>query len=168
MDAFPTIGRDDMHDEKTTETAATAVMYMRVNPYPKIDPLARFDAENIEELLQRQRTRCREVAQQHGLTITHEYADMTGAVRLNQRPELRRLLDELASRRAQYVIVGDIARLSRSAREVVAIEQRLTAVGATLLVWGENEVHAHLRRRMAALLVGDAAHEQAGRKERGA
>jgi DNA invertase Pin-like site-specific DNA recombinase len=87
---------------------------------------------------------------------------------LEHRPELARLLDELSNVRAQYVIVGDVARLSRNARELVVVERRLMEVSAELLVWGENEVHAHLRRRMAALLAGVPAHEHAERKEGGA
>jgi DNA invertase Pin-like site-specific DNA recombinase len=136
-----------MRDENTTDTATTrAVAYMRVSEH------AVRDAEAVARRIERQRVRCETIADEHGLTIVHEYVDRTGGLPIHQRPELQRLLSELPTIRARYVVTGDLERVSRSARELVAVEQQLIEVGAELLVWGENEIHAHLRRRMAVLL----------------
>jgi hypothetical protein len=143
--AFATDGRDDMRENTTDATTIQAVAYMRVNEHAA--------GRTADAQLQRQRNRCREVAQKHGLTIALEYIDMTGAVRLDRRPELNRLLAELPAIGATYVVIPDFGRLSREARDVIAIEQRLIGAGAELLVWGESEIHAHLRRRMTALII---------------
>lgn len=147
--AFVTNGRDGMQNENTAETAtAQAVAYLRINKE------AIGSAEATAWQIDRQRARCEEVARQHGLTIVEVYADTTGAVGIGQRPELARLLGELPNTRARYVITGDVARISRNVRDLVAVERRLMQADAELLVWGEDPVHAHLRRRMVSVVCG--------------
>lgn len=137
-----------MRNETTTETATIhAVAYIRVNER------AVADAEAVTHRIERQRLRCETLADEHGLTIARAYVDRTGAVPIVQRPELQRMLNELPATRARYVLTAGLERISRSARDIIVIERRLIEVGAELLVWGESDVHAHLRRRMTALFI---------------
>jgi DNA invertase Pin-like site-specific DNA recombinase len=150
-----------MQDENADVVTIPAVAYIRVNEQ------AIGDSEAIAHRIQRQRVRCAMLADEHGLTVVRPYIERTGALPIHQRPELQRLLRELPALRVSYVVAGDLERVSRSARELVAIEQRLIGAGAELLVWGENETHAHLRRRMAVLLAEyEAGHAPAAREDR--
>lgn len=161
--AFSTNGRDGMEDENTADAAMMrAVVYIRVNE-PAVG-----DAEVVAQRIERQRVRCEMLANEHGLTIVREYIDRTGALPVYQRSELQRLFNELRSVGARFVITGDLERVSRNARELIAIEKHLIQAGAELLVWGEGEVPAHLRRRMAAILMEyEARSKRTMRKEGG-
>lgn len=153
------------------ETKSTrAVTYTRVNH------AARGSSGMAESAVDRQLAACHAAAEARGLTIIAEYSDTTGALHIEQRPVLQRLFDELAARQVGYVIVSDLARVSRNVRDLTAFEDRLMWAGAELLVFGEGQEQVKARRRMTSILAGfgpelapgisavrDGAHKNGGR-----
>lgn len=129
-----------------TKSANNAVSYTRVNHG------AVGDNDAVERLLERQRERCQQVAEKYGLVIVAEYSDNGGAVSVDHRPGLRRLLATLPFTRAHHVIVSDLARISRDVRLLNAVEEHLHSYGCRLLVYGEGPEHEEVRRRIGTVL----------------
>jgi DNA invertase Pin-like site-specific DNA recombinase len=154
-----TVKREDsMHDDNESRAANDrAVIYMRVNHGAIGDP--QVGAVAIEY----QREACRLVAEERGLTIVGEYIDRGGAISIERRPVLWQLLEELSARDVRYVIVSDLARISRNVRDMTIIEERLMQAGVGLLVYGEGEAAVQMRRRIAAIVADfDPRHHTGG------
>jgi DNA invertase Pin-like site-specific DNA recombinase len=138
---------DLMHDDNRSQTTNNrAVIYMRVNYGATGDP--QVGAVAIEY----QREVCRLVAEERGLTIMGEYIDRGGAISIERRPVLWRLLEKLGARDVRYIIVSDLARISHNVRDMTIIEERLMQAGVELLVYGEGEAAVQMRRRIAAIV----------------
>jgi DNA invertase Pin-like site-specific DNA recombinase len=110
--------------------------------------LARMDIHSHRHL-DWQRERCRSVAEQYGLRITDEYCDIGASASRIKRPALRQMLNELTTKNVHYVIVTDLARLSRNMRDLRTITAHLTQDGAELIVCDEDATHASLWQDMA-------------------
>ena len=120
-----------------------ALVYLRVARVSEQDD-GQFDM---------QRQRCEEMAKQYELTIIKEYREVgSGLTAAEDRPGLGRLLEELPIIKPRYLLVSDLARISRQVREVVAVDEYLMCVGAELLVYGEGPEQEGVRRRIAAVL----------------
>lgn len=144
----------------TSNSNKRAVLYMRVaNAAQKDVAISQFDM---------QRARCQAVANEHGFSVVEEYRESgSGVASLEKRTALQQLLDDLAERRVDYVITSDLARLSRNARDLMAIEQRLTQANAGLLVCGQGPNQVEVRRRLVALVADEWRIEHAALTRRG-
>jgi DNA invertase Pin-like site-specific DNA recombinase len=118
----------------------------------RVNHAAVGDPEAVAVAVERQRELCLAFAAQRGLRVVDVYLDTGGAARVEQRPALQRLLAELPATHASFVIISDLARVSRQVRDLTTFEQRLSEAGVELLVWGEDHLHVELRRRMSKVL----------------
>jgi hypothetical protein len=81
-----------------------------------------------------QRDACRRIAMQRDMAVIREYADIGRPARLEQQPELHRLLAELSQLRdAAAVIVWDYTRLSRNLTQLDTLIQRIRLCGAEVI-----------------------------------
>lgn len=83
-----------------------------------------------------QRRQCLEAADRLNAEVIREYAERGGAGKLDNRPVLQLMLDELrALRDAEYVIVTSLDRLTRMSRQDWArLKLELEADGAELVI----------------------------------
>lgn len=90
-----------------------AAMYLRVSTDDQ--------ATSIEA----QRAACTHIAAQHGYEIVGEYLDenVSGAIAIDKRPALKRALADLASDKADRLIVAKLDRLARNVRVALEIEE---------------------------------------------
>src|SRR5206468_472433 len=84
--------------------------------------------------IQAQRDFLRSFAQLYSLTIAEEYADdgVTGTIPLSQRPEGRRLLQDVSTRRFNLVLVYRVDRLGRSLTALLDAHAALSKAGITI------------------------------------
>lgn len=113
--------------------------------------LARNDA-NSHRRLGWQRERCRKIAERHGLCITDEYCDIGASASRIKRPALQRMLDEMTAKNIHYVIVTDLARMSRNMRDLRTIAACLTQADAELIVCDEDAPPASRWRDVTEML----------------
>lgn len=93
------------HSSQVPEPSKRAVIYLRVASRQPDDLAA----------IERQRAACQRLAREYRVEIIREYADVGRSGRSGSRPGLHRLQAELETRpKIHYVIVEDVARLSRS------------------------------------------------------
>lgn len=100
-----------------------AILYARFSPRPNAD-----ETESIAVQIDRLRAYC----MAHNLDIAGEYVDenMSGAEAEN-RPGLQRALDHVCRLRCTLCVYS-LSRLARSARDAIAIAERLEKEGASL------------------------------------
>ena len=92
------------------------------------------DREQEDTLIAAQRQQCRHLAASLGANVIREYAEHGGSGRLDTRPELRLMLDELrALRDVDYVIAAGTDRLWRANSDGEAIRFEIEAAGAHLV-----------------------------------
>ncbi len=86
-----------------------------------------------------QREACRNKAKNLRATVVDEYVDRGESARSADRPELQRLLTDLASRKdIDYIIVHKLDRLARSLHDDVTIALAIQKAGAKLISVMEN------------------------------
>jgi DNA invertase Pin-like site-specific DNA recombinase len=150
------------NEPNATGEVKRAFTYLRVNHAATRNP----DAEAAA--IERQREQCLAAAQTHGLAVFGEYRDTTGAVSpWRQRPALRRLLEDVALQRIGFVVVCDLARVSRKVRELIEIEDTLAQAGVRLVVYGEGVVDTGTHRRTRDILTASSPGERAKAARRG-
>ena len=99
------------------------------------------DREQENNLLAAQREQCRHMAASLGANVIREYAEHGGSGRLDTRPELRLMLDELrALRDVDYVITAGTDRLWRATSDGEAIRFEIEAAGAALAIADQQAV----------------------------
>ena len=123
----------------TEEIKNRAVVYLRI---------ARGHPDDATAVAY-QREGCRRIAERLGLTVIREYVDVHRPGRLDQQPELRRLLDDLLERQdAAFVIVWDYARLGHSMEQLDDIIGRIRACGAEVAtITGVEAADRFIRER---------------------
>jgi DNA invertase Pin-like site-specific DNA recombinase len=85
--------------------------------------------------IENQRDRCLMMAAELDAEVVREYTEHGGAGRIDKRPILRLLLDELrALRDVDYVIVTSHERLARRTDDWARLDLELEAAGAELLI----------------------------------
>lgn len=111
-------------------TNPTAVIFMRARC---LGPDG-GDREVEQRLINAQRAACVQAARARGAQVIREYGECGGALRIDKRPVLRLMLDELrALHDADYVIVTSLERLAQKTEDMAAILLELEAAGATLV-----------------------------------
>ncbi len=124
--------------ESAADKERRAVLFIRVNRHGVGDDAA------AEAQVERQRQRGKDVARQLGTLIVREYVDHGGGVSVEQRPAIEAMLDDLTAKRdTDYVIVDDLARLTRRADDMVVIERVVEDAGARLVI-GEDGLQGQM------------------------
>jgi DNA invertase Pin-like site-specific DNA recombinase len=89
-------------------------------------------------MIDAQRTACRRAAAELGVHVVREYAEHGGTGRIDKRPELRLMLDELRMLRdVRYVITISCDRLWRQVADQAAIQFETDAAGTQLVFANE-------------------------------
>jgi DNA invertase Pin-like site-specific DNA recombinase len=84
-----------------------------------------------------QRAACEQAAEALDAEIIREYVEYGGTGRLDKRPTLRLMLDELrALRDVNYVIATGHDRLTRNVHDMTALSFEIDAAGAELVIDG--------------------------------
>lgn len=111
-------------------TQPTAVIFLRAR-YQGSDGR---DGAHEQQMIAHQRAACRRAAKTLDAHIIREYVEHGGTGRLDKRPVLRLMLDELrALRDADYVIVTSPDRLTRTTHDTAAVLFEIDAAGAELV-----------------------------------
>ncbi len=118
---------------------------------------------------------CRERAEREGMSVQQIFADYAiSGGSLNNRPEMRSLLDAVQQGGIDVVIAEALDRVSRDQEDTAAIFKRLQHAEVCLLTLAEgeiNELHVGLKGTMNALFLKDLAAKtrrgQRGRVEAG-
>ena len=118
---------------------------------------------------------CRERAEREGMSVQQIFADYAiSGGSLNNRPEMRSLLDAVQQGGIDVVIAEALDRVSRDQEDIAAIFKRLQHAEVCLLTLAEgeiNELHVGLKGTMNALFLKDLAAKtrrgQRGRVEAG-
>ncbi|OBB01483.1 recombinase family protein [Mycolicibacterium fortuitum] len=107
-----------------------AAMYLRVSTDDQ--------ATSIEA----QRAACTHIAAQHGYEIVGEYLDenVSGAIAIDKRPALKRALADLASDKADRLIVAKLDRLARNVRVALEIEEDYATRHGWGIVLGDMDI----------------------------
>lgn len=109
-----------------------AVIFVRARD---IGPGGQRDRHIEDGMIAAQRQQCLSVADRLNVEVVREYAERGGAGKLDNRPVLQLMLDELrALRDAEYVIVTSRDRLARTTDDWARLDLELEAAGATLLI----------------------------------
>lgn len=89
-----------------------------------------------------QRATCARIAAQHGYEIVGEYLDenVSGAIAIDKRPALKRALGDLASNKADRLIVAKLDRLARNVRVALEIEEDYAARDGWGIVLGDMDI----------------------------
>src|SRR2546430_13256424 len=96
----------------TKTTQKRTVIFMRAR---EIGAFGLRDRMVEHAMIEWQREQCHETAQQLNAEVVREYEEHGGTGRLDKRPQLRLMLDELrALRDVDYVIVTRLDRLTRN------------------------------------------------------
>ncbi len=105
-----------------------AVLFMRVN--------RRFISHQLlaARAIERQRELGRAVVHKLQATIVREYIDVSGAVRLDNRPELQAMLLSLKHYPVQYVIAEDWPVFGSDPNLTTAVLTAITDAGAELVI----------------------------------
>ncbi|ORV37711.1 hypothetical protein AWC01_00375 [Mycobacterium doricum] len=111
-------------------TGSRAVMYLRVSTDDQ--------ATSVEA----QRAACTRIAAQNGYEIVGEYVDENVSVtkRIDQRPALKRALADLASDKADRLIVAKLDRLARNVRVALEIEEDFATRHGWGIVLGDMDI----------------------------
>jgi DNA invertase Pin-like site-specific DNA recombinase len=108
-----------------------AVIFMRAQHLG----LAGRDEAAENRSIEDQRDRCLIMAAEQGAEVVREYIEHGGAGRIDKRPVLRLLLDELCSLRdVDYVIVTSHDRLARRTDDWACLDLELEAASAELVI----------------------------------
>jgi DNA invertase Pin-like site-specific DNA recombinase len=108
-----------------------AVIFMRARHLG----LAGHDTAAENRSIADQRDRCLLLAAGQDVEVVREYADHGGAGRIDKRPVLRLLLDELrALHDVDYVIITSHDRLARRTDDWAHLDLELEAASAELLI----------------------------------
>lgn len=85
----------------------------------------RVSTDDQATSIEAQRAACTRIAAHHGYEIVGEYLDenVSGAIAIDRRPELKRALADLASDKADRLIVSKLDRLARNVRVALEIEE---------------------------------------------
>ncbi len=111
-----------------------AVSYLRVSTKEQ----AERDGDPEGYSIPAQRDANRRRADSLGATLVAEFVDRGESARSADRPELQRMLAELKTLDAQYVIVHKVDRLARNRADDVAIHLEIQKAGASLVSATEN------------------------------
>ncbi len=106
-----------------------AVIYIRVASKDKADQ---------DNAITMQREACECEADKIGATVVDEFVDAGVSGNTTNRHGLQRLLKFITENHITYVIVRDIARLSRNYRDDLVIRQAIEQAGVTLVSVNEN------------------------------
>ncbi|MEV6873926.1 recombinase family protein [Amycolatopsis sp. NPDC051128] len=106
-----------------------AVIYLRVSTEEQAKVGGTAEGYSIPY----QRTWCRKKAAELGLTVVGEYVDAGHSAKSTRRPELQRMLRELPTLGASFVIIHKIDRLARNTRDDHKINDQIAAAGARLI-----------------------------------
>jgi DNA invertase Pin-like site-specific DNA recombinase len=107
-----------------------AVMYLRAR---HLGPDG-TDRAIEEAQIEAQRRACTAVADQLGVALVREYAEHGGTGPIEDRPELRLMLDELtALHDVRYVIATSVDRLARRTSDLRDIRLSVEAAGAEIV-----------------------------------
>jgi hypothetical protein len=99
-----------------------AVTYLRIGSGVQSDAGVQVSA---------QRQACLRIARTYGATIVREYVDLGRPARLDQQPELRRLITDLSELQdVGYVVVADYARLADELTALDDLIRRLRSYSA--------------------------------------
>ena len=112
----------------------TAVVYTRVSTKEQAQGGGNVDGFSLPA----QRDACSRKAASLGATVTAEFVDRDESARSADRPELQRMLKQLATDPVDYVIVHKVDRLARNRSDDVAITAAIAATGAKLVSVTEN------------------------------
>ncbi|MFN6544469.1 recombinase family protein [Mycolicibacterium nivoides] len=89
-----------------------------------------------------QRATCARIAAQHGYEIVGEYLDenVSGAIAIDKRPALKRALADLASDKADRLIVSKLDRLARNVRVALEIDEDYAGRHGWGIVLGDMDI----------------------------
>ncbi|MEX5718192.1 recombinase family protein [Geodermatophilus maliterrae] len=118
----------------SSETAATAVLYLRVSTKEQAQRGGEAEGFSIPA----QREACLKKAESLGAQVVGEFIDAGESARSADRPELQRLLQYVSTEAVSYVIVHKVDRLARNRYDDVTITAQLQAAGARLVSVTEN------------------------------
>lgn len=139
------LGREQCRPHEVLEAAVTesrageapqrvAVSYVRVSTADQADRGA--DPEGFS--IPAQRDACRRKAAGMDAVVRQEYVDRGESARSADRPELQRMLGDIAREPVDFVIVHKIDRLARNRSDDVMITAAIVASGARLVSVSEN------------------------------
>jgi len=112
-------------------TQVDAVMFLRARHLTA----AGRDRDSEERDIARQRQLCQEAAEMYDALIVGEYIEYGGTGPIRRRPVVQRMLDELQTRpTVRFVITVSHDRLARMPRDFQAVEERITAARALIVV----------------------------------
>jgi len=112
----------------------TAVTYQRVSTKEQASKGGRDEGFSIPA----QREANGRRAEALGARVVAEFVDAGESARSADRPDLKRMLDYIASHQVTYCIVHKVDRLARNRLDDVEIHQALLAAGVTLVSATEN------------------------------
>ena len=120
-----------------TSIEKRAVIFMRARD---IGSDGHRDRHIEDSMIAAQRQQCLEAADRLNAEVVREYAERGGAGKLDNRPVLQLMLDELrALHDADYVIVTSLDRLTPMSRQDWArLNLELEADGAELVIAGDT------------------------------
>ncbi len=116
-------------EEQRPKQSNLAVVYLRVST----EEQARVGGTAEGFSIPYQRDATLKKARELGLIVVEEYVDAGHSAKSANRPDLQRMLRELAERGAGWVIVHKIDRLARNTRDDHQINAAITAAGARLI-----------------------------------
>jgi site-specific DNA recombinase len=125
------------HEHKLRQ--GTAVIYLRTATVP---PAGQADPIDV------QRQACQHEAERRGVRVVAEFVDRGKSGNNPKRRGLQQLLHCLARRDINYVIVRDLARLSRRPADYYAIEQAVEQAGTTVLTADDANGRLELHRTL--------------------
>lgn len=102
----------------------------------------RVSTDDQATSIEAQRAACNRIAAQHGYEIVGEYVDenVSGAIAIDKRPELKRALADLASNKADRLIVAKLDRLARNVRVALEIEEDYATRHGWGIVFGDLDI----------------------------
>ncbi|MFL6136194.1 MAG: recombinase family protein [Frankiaceae bacterium] len=124
-----------MGDLMAADPSKRAVIYLRVSTTEQAHAADAAEGYSIPA----QREACRRKAAELGATVVAEFTDRGESARTAARPQLRAMLDHLASHAGvDYVIVYKIDRLARNRADDVQIQLGIERAGARLVSVSES------------------------------
>jgi site-specific DNA recombinase len=121
-------------DGGSTETQATAVIYLRVSTKEQAEKGGEAEGYSIPA----QREACRRKAASLQAAVIEEFPERGESAKTADRPELQRMLQFVKDNRVKYVIVHKVDRLARNRADDVVINLALKQAGAELVSVSEN------------------------------